>query len=113
MPPCCRAGWPRPHLAIEQAVTVSDTLPKAGAASGSGAFPDAVLESVQVDLEAFVGRAEVTIGDLKRLKHGDTISLTTQLNQAIELRLNGRTIARGEVVAVGPNFGVRLTEIVP
>lgn len=81
-------------------------------ASAAGAFPDSVLESVQVELEAFVGRAEVTIGDLKRLKRGDTIALSAQMNQAIELRLNGKAIARGEVVAVGDNFGIRLTEIV-
>ncbi|KPF77592.1 FliM/FliN family flagellar motor switch protein [Novosphingobium sp. AAP93] len=80
--------------------------------TSSGAFSDSVLESVQVDLEAFVGQAEVTIGQLKRLRPGDTIALTAKLNEAIELRLNGKAIARGEVVAVGENFGIRLTEIV-
>lgn len=81
--------------------------------ASSGALSDSVLESVQVDLEAFVGQAEVTIGQLKRLRRGDTIALTAKLNEAIELRLNGKAIARGEVVAVGENFGIRLTEIVP
>lgn len=80
--------------------------------SASGAFPDSLLDSVQVDLEAFVGRVQISIGDLKRLKRGDAIALSTQLNEAIELRLNGKAIARGEVVAVGDNFGIRLTEIV-
>lgn len=91
---------------------MSDNQAKPGAAPKSAAFSDTVLESVQVDLEAFIGRAELTIGELKRLKEGDTIALETQLNQAIELRLNGKSIARGEVVAVGDHFGIRLTEIV-
>ncbi|KUR69893.1 hypothetical protein AQZ52_17475 [Novosphingobium fuchskuhlense] len=73
---------------------------------------DTVLDGVQVELEAFVGRAKITIAELKRLRQGDALALATQLNQAIELRLNGQVIARGEVVAVGDNFGVRLTEIV-
>jgi flagellar motor switch protein FliN/FliY len=92
---------------------VNTPLPNTGSTASSGAFSDSVLESVQVDLEAFVGQAELTIGQMKRLKRGDTIALTAKLNEVIELRLNGKAIARGEVVAVGDNFGIRLTEIVP
>ncbi|WP_169793768.1 FliM/FliN family flagellar motor switch protein [Novosphingobium fuchskuhlense] len=89
-----------------------DNVKASTSAQKSGVLSDTVLDGVQVELEAFVGRAKITIAELKRLRQGDALALATQLNQAIELRLNGQVIARGEVVAVGDNFGVRLTEIV-
>ena len=70
-----------------------------------------LIEHVEVTLDAFVGGARLTVAELNALQPGSTVKLDTALNQAVELRLNGTVVGRGELVAVGDRFGVRLTEI--
>ena len=79
--------------------------------------PDGVdprlIDTVSVEVEAVVGDARLTVGELTRLTPGATLSLDAALNRPVSLRLEGREIARGELVAVDDRFGVRLTEIAP
>lgn len=70
-----------------------------------------IIENVGVELEALLGTARLTVAELSALQPGDTVPLTTALNQTVELRLGEAIVARGELVAVGEKFGVRLTEI--
>ncbi|OQW70377.1 MAG: hypothetical protein BVN33_17540 [Proteobacteria bacterium ST_bin13] len=70
-----------------------------------------LIESVPVEIEAFLGGKRMTVAELASLKPGATIALDAPLNGPVELRLNGIAVARGELVAVGEKFGVRLTEI--
>lgn len=70
-----------------------------------------LIDSVEVVLEAFLGSAHMTIGQLTAMKQGAVVELDAALNAPVELRLNGVAVARGELVAVGENFAVRLTEI--
>jgi len=69
------------------------------------------IAGVEVVLEARLGSARMTVAELMNLKAGDCVPLDAALNQDVELRLNGSTIARGELVTVGDNFGVRILEI--
>lgn len=71
-----------------------------------------IIDNVGVELEAFLGSSAMTVAELTALSDGSVVALDAQLNTAVELRLNGCAVARGELVAVGENFGVRLTEIV-
>ena len=71
-----------------------------------------LIENVGVELEALLGGTSMTVAELTALAPGGVVALDAQLNAAVELRLNGVAVARGELVAVGENFGVRLTEIV-
>jgi flagellar motor switch protein FliN len=68
-----------------------------------------VLDGLPVTIEAVLGVAEVTVGELTRLAAGDSFALDRKLGDAICLRLNGVTIAYGELVSVGDKFGVRIT----
>lgn len=70
-----------------------------------------LIDDVEVELAAFVGEARMTVAELGALKHDSVVPLDASLNRAVELRLNGSVVARGELVAVGDKFGVRLTEI--
>lgn len=70
-----------------------------------------LLADVKIALEAHVGRATMTVARFTALQAGEAIPLDAALNQAVELRLNGVTVARGELVAVDDRFGVRLTEV--
>jgi flagellar motor switch protein FliN/FliY len=71
----------------------------------------AVLNDVQVLLQAKLGHAEMTVERLMTLKSGAIVKLDAALADPIELWLNGAVIARGEIVAVGDHFGVRIVEI--
>lgn len=70
-----------------------------------------VIDSVEIALEAVLGSASLTVAELAKLKADDILPLQARLNAPVELRLNGAAIARGELVAVGDNFAIRLTEI--
>ena len=72
-----------------------------------------VLSDVEVALEARLGRSTLTIGALTALEQGSVITLDCSLADHADLYLNGKCVARGEIVAVGDNFGVRITEIAP
>ena len=70
-----------------------------------------LIDNVGVTLEAFLGDARLTVAELTALKEGAVVPLGASLNEAVELRLNGVPVARGELVAVGDKFGVRLVEL--
>jgi flagellar motor switch protein FliN/FliY len=71
----------------------------------------AVLDHVSVKLEVVLGQATLTVKELFALAHGDTLALDTELDAPVWLQLDGKTIGRGHLVAVGDRFGLRITEV--
>ncbi|HEX8223879.1 MAG TPA: FliM/FliN family flagellar motor switch protein [Allosphingosinicella sp.] len=88
---------------------ISATPAKADAQLGK--INPKLIETVSVTLEAYLGEARMTVAELTALKDSSVVPLDAALNQSVELRLNGLAVARGELVAVGDSFAVRLTEI--
>jgi flagellar motor switch protein FliN len=72
----------------------------------------AVLDDVKVSLHANLGKGFLTVSELLALKRGSVVTLGTSLDGLVDLTLNDRVIAKGELVAVGDQFGVRIVEIV-
>lgn len=70
-----------------------------------------LIEGLDVTVEAFLGSGTLTVGELSGLCKGSVIPLSSPFNQLVELRLNGIAVARGELVAAGDRFGVRITEL--
>ncbi len=70
-----------------------------------------VLGLVSVELDATLGRGTLTMHQLASLESGQLVTLDTPLNGTVDLSLNGKLIARGEIVAVGDHFGIRVSEI--
>jgi flagellar motor switch protein FliN/FliY len=70
-----------------------------------------LIDAVEVVLDGFLGSARMTVAELTALKADALVELDAALNTPVELRLNGVAVARGELVAVGDKFAVRLTEI--
>ena len=66
---------------------------------------DMLIQNVDVTIETFLGRARMTVADLNALVTGAVLPLDATLSQPVELRVNGITIAHGELVAVGDKFG--------
>lgn len=69
------------------------------------------LGHVAVQLEVAVGEATMTVGELFKLAEGSVLELDTELDALLDLRLNGKTFARGHLVAVDDHFGIKIVEI--
>ena len=67
---------------------------------------------VQVKVTAEIGHAELPIEKLMTSKSGDVIALMQSVETPITLLVNGKAVARGNLVAVEDNFGVQITEVV-
>jgi flagellar motor switch protein FliN len=81
-----------------------------GAANGAG---HSLIDAVGVTVETYLGGAHMTVAELNALPNGALITLDQALNAFVELRVNGLAIARGELVAVGDKFGVRIVALSP
>ncbi|WP_443751380.1 FliM/FliN family flagellar motor switch protein [Asticcacaulis solisilvae] len=70
-----------------------------------------IFKDARVVLNAALGQAELSVQEILALKVGSIVELDTRLNGTVDLWLNGSQVARGEIVAVDGNFGVRIVEI--
>jgi flagellar motor switch protein FliN len=70
-----------------------------------------LVEEVKVQLTVTLGTAEISMGRLFALAAGEVLALDRDADAAIDVRLNGKLVARGTLIAVGDKFGVRITEI--
>ena len=70
-----------------------------------------LVDEVKVQLSVTLGSAELTMGRLFALAAGDVVTLDRDVDAPIDVRLNGKLVARGTLVAIGDKFGVRITEI--
>ena len=82
-----------------------------GAGMGAEINLDALMD-VQVVLSVEIGRTKVPIKQLVSLNQGSVIELDRGVNEPLDLLVNGTLMARGEVVVVDGQFGLRLIDIV-
>jgi flagellar motor switch protein FliN len=71
-----------------------------------------LLRGVEMAASAELGRARMTVNDLLSLRNGSVIELDRAAGEAADLFVNGRLIAKGEVVVVDENYALRITSIV-
>jgi flagellar motor switch protein FliN/FliY len=71
----------------------------------------AMLGHVNVRLDVMLGAADINVDKLFALSKGDTVALDTDLDSPVTLQLDGKSIARGQLIAVGDCFGLKITEI--
>lgn len=67
---------------------------------------------VPVKVQAVLGRSRMDIGTLLRLKPGAVVELDRRVGEPVDIFVNNRLIARGEVVLIDSALGVTLTEII-
>jgi flagellar motor switch protein FliN len=70
-----------------------------------------ILGDIDVSLEIRIGTTLVSVDELFALKKGDTLKLEQLVNDPVELIFNNKLVGKGELVAAGEYFGVRVTEI--
>ena len=67
---------------------------------------------VAVNVSAVLGKATMEVASLLKLSRGAVVELDRKIGEAIDIYVNGRLIARGEVVLVEDRLGITMTEIV-
>ena len=80
-------------------------------ASRIAADLEAVFD-VPVQVSAILGRARMAVGDLLKIGPGTVLELDRKVGEAIDIYVNDRLVARGEVVLVEDKLGVTMTEII-
>ena len=105
-----------PELAPAQLEAEAIELPEetASAATATSAAPEGLeaVFDVPVKVQAVLGRSKMEIGELMRLRPGDVVELDRRVGEPVDIYVNNRLIARGEVVLIDNSLGVTLTEIV-
>ncbi len=69
------------------------------------------LHNVPVELAVEIGRTRMTIGEALALGPGSIVTVGRLAGEPVDLLVNGRVIARGEIVAIDEELGLRITEI--
>ncbi|HXN38294.1 MAG TPA: flagellar motor switch protein FliN [Solirubrobacteraceae bacterium] len=87
------------------------TSAQAGALSASEADLSR-LSDIPMELSVEIGRTHMTVGETLDLRVGSVVTLERLAGQTADLLVNGTAIARGEVVVVDEQYGLRITEII-
>ena len=96
-----------------QPVELAALTSNPGAESAIQADRLTALSGVKTELTIVAGRAVSTVGDVLSLRDGAVLTLDTALNAPFDVMLGETVIARGELVAVGEQFGIRVVQVQP
>ena len=95
------------ELGHEQVATETSTQAEDKTASDLAPVFD-----VPVNISAVLGRASMSVAQLLQLGRGSVLELDRKVGEAIDIYVNNRLVARGEVVIVDERLGVTMTEII-
>jgi len=73
---------------------------------------DTHLDETPLRLSVEIGQNRITLDEALIIGHQSLVELDKKVGDSVDILLNGRLFARGQVVTVSENFGVRITEIV-
>lgn len=88
--------------------------PDAAFRAASGANSNIIM-NIPVDVQIVLGSTEMPVSELMALQKGSTVALDRRIGEPVDVVVNGRKIARGEITVLESDpsrFGIRLTEII-
>ncbi len=129
-PPLDSAGRPYDDAAAMMAAAIAEERAAASASPGIPAMPldlpsfnppsdsandhkIGLLNDVELDVKIELGRASMLIEEVLRLGEGSVVELDKLAGDPVDVLVNGRLVARGEVLVLNDNFCVRISEILP
>ena len=96
----------------EQEVQSVEMPDMSGAGDVAAAEPNLdMIRDIQVSLTVELGRTDMLIEEILELTIGKVVELNKLAGEPLDILINGQLLARGEVVVVDENFGVRVTSI--
>ena len=66
---------------------------------------------IPIEITAILGRTKMSLNEILELGRGSVIELDTLENQEVEILVNGKKVAYGQVVISNQNFGIKITEV--
>ena len=66
---------------------------------------------IPIEITAILGRTKMSLNEILELGRGSLIELDTLENQEVEILVNGKKVAYGQVVVSNQNFGIKITEV--
>jgi flagellar motor switch protein FliN/FliY len=106
-----KPGMPLEDLSEEAAAARSEAADDDTGVARTAAELEAVYD-VPVQISAVLGHADIEVAELLRLDAGAVIELDRKVGEAIDIYVNDRLVARGEVVIVDNRLGITMTEII-
>jgi flagellar motor switch protein FliN len=100
------------EVAVEDENTDNGEEGQATEKGEEGATNIDLILDIPLSVTVELGRSKMLINDLLQLGQGSVIELTKLVGDPLEVLVNDKLVARGEVVVVNEKFGVRLTDIV-
>jgi flagellar motor switch protein FliN/FliY len=105
---------------LDESETEAAEAEPATVASGSGARTgepagNSVIMNIPVDVQIVLGSTEMPVSELMTLQKGSTVALDRRIGEPVDIVVNGRKIAAGEITVLEDDpsrFGVKLTQIV-
>lgn len=97
-----------PPLADAPSADAGIAMPELATTTGSPANP---LHGIRTRLTVVLGSIELSVGELLGAREQQVLQIDRTLEQPVDVMLEGQVVARGTLVAVGDNFGVRITEL--
>lgn len=82
-----------------------------GVAAGTATRDLDLLGDVQLEVTVQLGAVKLTVRELLALREGSVLELDRAAGAAVDVMVNGRLLARGDVVVIDEELGVRITEI--
>ena len=109
---------PLPNLEMEHSAPPPSAADIVQVAPGGDGEIDRSAEDLEavfdvpVQVSAILGRARMAVGDLLKIGPGTVLELDRKVGEAIDIYVNNRLVARGEVVLVEDKLGVTMTEVI-
>ena len=105
------------NKAIEElrGVLRDETSAAASASPLGDAANASLVMNIPVEEQIVLGGAELAVSDLLNLQTGSTVALNRRIGEPVDVMVNGRKIARGEITVLESDpsrFGIKLTEII-
>lgn len=106
-----------PQLSDEDIGFDADSLPPAESTRDGPVIQRTAADleqifDVPVAVSAVLGRARMPVGDLLKIAPGAVLELDRKVGEAVDIYVNNRLVARGEVVLVEDRLGITMTEII-
>jgi flagellar motor switch protein FliN/FliY len=100
------------NLQLTEFENAGEVADAAEARGGSGTKELDAVYDVPVQVSAVLGRASMQVSQLLKLGRGAVVELDRKVGEAVDIYVNNRLVARGEVVVVEDRLGVTMTEII-
>lgn len=110
-PPPSPAGSSSPSPAVDVRPAAFQPLGGGGGSAAAGSSID-IIADIPVRVTVELGKTRKSVSEILALTNGAVIELDKMAGEPVDILVNGKLIAKGEVVVIDENFGVRITDII-